>query len=323
MKPIQLPLSVRLRDDATFANYYPGANAAALGYVERLCEAEAGWAESLIYLWGHDGVGRSHLLQAACLRFEQFEERTIYLPMADLVQYGPEIFDDLEQCELVCIDDLDVLVGKREWEEGLFHLFNRLRDTGRRLLLAASKSPRELQVKLPDLKSRLTMALIFQLHGLSDEDKLRALQLRASRRGLHLTDEVGRFILNRGSRSMNSLFDLLEQLDRASLQAQRKLTIPFLKETLGWYASTVRRRTPAWPCRSPWVSLAAGSDRLLSVSPSMRRQYRSAGCPQASRRSAGQEGAPALPSAFPGEPSVVLESPARIEQRGAEQGHAE
>ncbi|MGU2568375.1 HdaA/DnaA family protein, partial [Pseudomonas aeruginosa] len=52
--------------------------------------------------------------------------------------------------------------------------------------------------------------------------------------GLHLTDEVGRFILNRGSRSMNSLFDLLEQLDRASLQAQRKLTIPFLKETLGW-----------------------------------------------------------------------------------------
>ncbi len=234
MKPIQLPLSVRLRDDATFANYYPGANAAALGYVERLCEAEAGWAESLIYLWGHDGVGRSHLLQAACLRFEQFEERTIYLPMADLVQYGPEIFDDLEQCELVCIDDLDVLVGKREWEEGLFHLFNRLRDTGRRLLLAASKSPRELQVKLPDLKSRLTMALIFQLHGLSDEDKLRALQLRASRRGLHLTDEVGRFILNRGSRSMNSLFDLLEQLDRASLQAQRKLTIPFLKETLGW-----------------------------------------------------------------------------------------
>jgi DnaA family protein len=69
MKPIQLPLGVRLRDDATFINYYPGANAAALGYVERLCEADAGWTESLIYLWGKDGVGRTHLLQAACLRF--------------------------------------------------------------------------------------------------------------------------------------------------------------------------------------------------------------------------------------------------------------
>ena len=66
MKPIQLPLGVRLRDDATFANFYPGANAAALGYVERLCSPDAGWSDELIYLWGMPGVGRSHLLQAAC-----------------------------------------------------------------------------------------------------------------------------------------------------------------------------------------------------------------------------------------------------------------
>lgn len=234
MKPIQLPLGVRLRDDATFANYYPGANAAALGYVERLCEADAGWTESLIYLWGGEGVGRSHLLQAACLRFEQRDEQAVYLPLADLVQYGPVLLDNLEQCELVCLDELDSVVGRKDWEEALFHLFNRLRDCGRRLLLAANASPRELPVKLPDLKSRLTLALVFQLHGLSDEDKLRALQLRASRRGLQLSDEVGRFILTRGERSMNSLFDLLERLDQASLQAQRKLTIPFLKEILGW-----------------------------------------------------------------------------------------
>ncbi|MNN71501.1 DnaA regulatory inactivator Hda [compost metagenome] len=116
----------------------------------------------------------------------------------------------------------------------MFHLFNRLRDSGRRLLLAASSSPRELPIKLADLKSRLTLALIFQMRALSDEDKLRALQLRASRRGLQLSDEVGHFILTRGTRSMSALFDLLERLDQASLQAQRKLTIPFLKETLGW-----------------------------------------------------------------------------------------
>ncbi len=234
MKPIQLPLGVRLRDDATFANYYPGANAAALGYVERLCEADAGWTESLMYLWGSDGVGRTHLLQAACLRFEQRGESAVYLPLAEVVQLGPELLDNLEQCELVCLDDLDAVAGNAVWEEALFHLFNRLRDSGRRLLLAAGASPRELLVQLPDLKSRLTLALVFQLQTLSDEDKLRALQLRASRRGLHLTDEVGRFILTRGTRSMSALFELLEQLDQASLQAQRKLTIPFLKETLGW-----------------------------------------------------------------------------------------
>jgi len=78
------------------------------------------------------------------------------------------------------------------------------------------------------------MALVFQLQPLSDEDKLRALQLRASRRGLHLNEEVGRYILTRGSRSMNSLFDVLERLDHASLQARRKLTIPFVKEIMDW-----------------------------------------------------------------------------------------
>lgn len=234
MIPIQLPLGVRLRDDATFANYYPGANAAALGYVERLCEADAGWTESLIYLWGSEGVGRSHLLQAACLRFEQRGEAVVYLPLAEVADYGPELLDNLEQCELVCLDELEAVAGRPEWEEALFHLFNRLRDSGRRLLIAAAAAPRELPIGLADLQSRLTLALVFQLHALSDEDKLRALQLRASRRGLHLTDEVGRFILNRGERSMSALFELLERLDQASLQAQRKLTIPFLKEVLGW-----------------------------------------------------------------------------------------
>ena len=234
MIPIQLPLGVRLRDDATFANYYPGANAAALGYVERLCEADAGWTESLIYLWGGEGVGCSHLLQAACLRFEQLGEPAVYLPLREVADYGPELLDNLEQFELVCLDDLEAVAGRQDWEEALFHLSNRLRDSGRRLLLAANCSPRELPIGLADLQSRLTLALVFQLQSLSDEDKLRALQLRASRRGLQLSDEVGRFILTRGTRSMSALFELLERLDQASLQAQRKLTIPFLKATLGW-----------------------------------------------------------------------------------------
>lgn len=234
MKPVQLPLGVRLRDDATFANYYPGANAAALGYVERMCDTTVNWAENLIYLWGEEGVGRSHLLQAACLRMEQQGGRAVYLPLDSVAMYGVELLDNLEECDLVCIDGIDLVAGHPVWEEALFHFFNRIRDAGRSLLMSAALPPREVAILLPDLKSRLTMSLIFQLHTLSDEEKLRALQLRASRRGLHLTDEVGRFILTRGSRNMNVLFELLEQLDQASLQAQRRLTIPFLKETLGW-----------------------------------------------------------------------------------------
>ncbi len=234
MKPTQLSLGMRLRDDATFANYYPGANAVALGYVEHACEAEDQWMDAVLYIWGNAGVGRSHLLQAACLRVEERGGRALYLPLAELSEYDPNVLDDVEACDLLCLDDIQAVVGQARWEEALFHAFNRLRDAGKQLLIAADAAPRELSIKLPDLQSRLSLALVFQLHELSDDDKLRALQLRASRRGLQLPDDVGRFILSRSERSMTVLFDTLEQLDRASLQAQRKLTIPFLKEALGW-----------------------------------------------------------------------------------------
>ncbi len=234
MKPTQLSLGMRLRDDATFANYYPGANAVTLGYVEHACETEDQWLDSVLYIWGTAGVGRSHLLQAACLRVEERGGRALYLPLADLAQHGPQLLDNVEFCDLVCLDDLQAIAGLPHWEEALFHAFNRLRDSGKQLLIAADAAPRELGIKLADLQSRLSLALVFQLHELSDDDKLRALQLRASRRGLQLPDDVGRFILARSVRSMTVLFDTLEQLDHASLQAQRKLTIPFLKEALGW-----------------------------------------------------------------------------------------
>ena len=180
---------------------------------------------------------RSHLLQAACLRVEERGGRALYLPLAELGQYGPQLLDNAEFCDLVCLDDIQTVLGQRQWEEALFHAFNRLRDAGKQLLIAADAPPRNLKMKLPDLQSRLSLSLVFQLHELGDDDKLRALQLRASRRGLQLPDDVGRFILARSERSMTVLFDTLEQLDRASLQAQRKLTIPFLKEVLGWQPS--------------------------------------------------------------------------------------
>lgn len=233
-KPTQLTLSINLTEDITFNNYYPGTNAAALGYVERLCDPHAAWVESLIYLWGKQGVGCSHLLQAACLQFQVTGRSAIYLPLTELICYTPDILENLEQYELVCLDDLQAIVGHKDWQEALFHLFNRLRDAGKKLLTAADSSPRGLQLDLADLQSRLSLALVFQLHSLSDEDKLRALQLRASRRGFTLSDEVGHFILARGERDLASLFTILDQLDKASLEASHKLTIPFVKQVLNW-----------------------------------------------------------------------------------------
>ncbi|KGE77122.1 DnaA regulatory inactivator Hda [Halomonas sp. ND22Bw] len=229
--PAQLPLGVGLRDDATFANFHPGPSATLVDHLKRQLDDDG---EPFLYLWGGEGVGRSHLLQAACHAASDRDRRALYLPLEELGHFPPLMLEEVERLDLVAIDDLERVVGRKRWEEALFHAFNRLRDAGKRLVIAAEAPPRQLAVKLPDLASRLTWGMTFHVQGLGDDDRLTALQLRARVRGMQLPDEVARYILHRGPRRLEALFDALETLDRASLSAQRKLTIPFVKQALGW-----------------------------------------------------------------------------------------
>jgi len=230
--PAQLPLGVGLRDDATFGNYYPGAHNAPL--VEQLTRQLSPDGEPYLYLWGASGTGRSHLLQAACHQASDQDVRALYLPLADLGHFPPLMLEDIERLDLVAIDDLECVVGRKRWEEGLFHAFNRLRDAGKRLVIASNASPRQLPVLLPDLASRLTWGMTFHVQPLDDDGRRAALRLRAEARGMELPDDVARYILHRGPRQLSELCRSLDTLDRASLSAQRKLTIPFVKQALNW-----------------------------------------------------------------------------------------
>ncbi|MBZ0330474.1 DnaA regulatory inactivator Hda [Halomonas sp. ANAO-440] len=229
--PAQLPLGVSLRDDATFDSFLPGANATLLETLTHQLDENG---EPFVYLWGATGTGRTHLLQAACHAASSRDLRALYLPLEELGHFPPLMLEEVERLDLIAIDDLDAVVGRKRWEEGLFHAFNRLRDAGKHLLMASAVSPRQLPVKLPDLASRLTWGVTFHLQGLDDTERLQALQLRARVRGMQLPDEVARYILHRGPRGLGELCEALAVLDQASLTAQRKLTIPFVKQALGW-----------------------------------------------------------------------------------------
>ena len=218
----QLPLRLSLRDSATFDNFVDTGNELAL-------QALSQGRDDNIYLWGPSGCGKSHLLQAAC--HAAAREGVMYLPLTELAT-GPELFTGLESRPVVAIDDLDVIAGDAELETALFHLYNRIRERGGRLLLAASRSPAALGMTLPDLVTRLGWGLVFRLLPLDDDGRRRALQLRAKRRGFDLPDEVADYLLRRHARDMNSLFVLLDRLDEASLAAQRRLTIPFVRALL-------------------------------------------------------------------------------------------
>lgn len=225
----QLTLGVRLNDSASFSNYFPGNNAEVLNHLRACAHGE----NSLpMLLWGVPGSGKTHLLHAACHAATARAEHPAYVPMREATSWSPNVLDGLEHCALVCIDDVDAIAGRPEWEEALFHLYNRVTERQHCLALSAAGPPGELKLNLPDLASRLAWGLVLHLAVLDENDKLGALQLRAQQRGFELPTDVAQFLLRRCPRDTPSLFGLLDHLDQASLAAQRKLTIPFVRELI-------------------------------------------------------------------------------------------
>lgn len=222
MPTYQLPLQIKLDDSATFANFFAEGNEELLGLLEKL-------VEPYIYIWSSESSGKTHLLQALC---HSVQQQSIYLPLKDHEQLAPELFDGLEQFRLICLDDVQSIVGLPEWEQALFGLYNRVRDAGGHLCVTGAATASQLNMELPDLVSRLNWGPVFSLHALSDTQKISALKIRSRLRGFEMPNEVAKYMLGHYPRDMHSLFAILDRLDDATLQAQRKVTIPFIKQYL-------------------------------------------------------------------------------------------
>lgn len=225
----QLALAIQLNDEATLDDFHWGNNLLLQQHLDDLLDNQAN--KPLLYVWGVSGGGKSHLLQACCQVFHPAE--AIYLPLHALKEFGPQVLDGLEGHKLICIDDIDAIAGLHDWEEALFYLYNRVRDNEHhKLIISAKTPPINTLIKLADLKSRLSWGLVIQLNELSDEDKINTLQRHAQKRGFELPTSVVQFLISRCARNMHDLHKLLNRLDETSLAAQRKITIPFVKQAL-------------------------------------------------------------------------------------------
>ena len=226
----QLPLPIHQSDDETLENFYAENNLLLLNSLQKnFLQLH----QQFFYLWGNKGSGKSHLLKGVCQHYLAKQRPALYVPLNKAQYFSPAVLENLEQQALVCLDDLQAVIGNAEWEVAIFDLINRVRETGRTLLImSADQSPANLPVQLPDLASRLTWGEVYQLAPLNDKQKIDVLQKAAYQRGIELPDETANFLFKRLERDMKTLFNALEKLDQASLQAQRKLTIPFVKEIL-------------------------------------------------------------------------------------------
>jgi DnaA-homolog protein len=224
----QIPLGVRLPDRAVFASFLPAHNSQALAHVEQLA---SGGVAGLTWLCGASGAGKTHLLQAACAAASE-RRRAGYVPLAEVAPLGVGVLEGLPQLQCLCLDDVDEVVGQGAWELGIFGLLRELEESGGQLLLSAQAPPALLSWALADLGSRCAAGAVFQLRVLDEDEQRAALQLRARLRGLELPQETWEWLRKRFPRDMGSLYQLLDTLDEAALAAQRRLTVPFIREVL-------------------------------------------------------------------------------------------
>jgi DnaA family protein len=224
----QLSLPVGLKDTDSFASFIPGQNAQACSHLNTLfSQFETKMVNNwLTYLFSDSGMGKSHLLYASCQQAELVGETCIYLSFNEKQYMSPDV--------LLGFDDIENLQGERAWQVAVFDLINRVKEQNNScLVITGNQPPKNLSLELPDLISRLSWGTNFQLYSLTDEQRRQALIVKAQHRGLNMSKDVAKYLVNHWQRDMPALIASLDILDEQSLKQQRKLTIPFVKTILG------------------------------------------------------------------------------------------
>lgn len=213
----QLILDIRPDTPKRFGNFVVGANGEVLARLE--AAARSGNIES-IYLYGTPGSGRSHLLEAT--------RRAADRPVLHLAARDAGDFD-AEPGALLLIDDIEELCATAQI--ALFRSFNAARRDGVSIVLAGAAAPLRLPLR-EDLRTRVGAALVFEIKPLSDADKMRTLAEQAQARGMRLEAELMDYLLRHGRRDLPALLAVLDALDAASLEHQRPITLPLLREVM-------------------------------------------------------------------------------------------
>lgn len=227
--PQQIPIQFDLKAEQSFASFYTASHQE---IIQQLTDTSSGAGEQQLYLWGKQGAGKSHLLQACCLRAHQRKLTAFYLPLDKSLLPAPDILTGLEAFDLICIDNIESCAANSAWEIALFNFYNRHRENNHQLIVSADCPPAYLAIELADLKTRMNWGLTLKLQELSDAEQIAALTFKAKHLGFEISPQVGDFLTKHYARDLPALWELLPKLEQATLIAKRKLTVPFLKQVL-------------------------------------------------------------------------------------------
>lgn len=223
----QIPLTLKFCTEPGFDSFVGSRDT-----IIALQSIANGESKEWLYLSGSAGSGKSHLLLATCALAQKQALRALYFPLTVFAGRLQEVLPEQENADIVCLDGLEHCAGNEQDEIALFHFHNRARAANVTVIYAARPAPHGLSLLIPDLQSRLGQCTRLNLESLDDEGRRRVLSQRALQRGLELDDAVLDYMFKRLGRDLLTLTTLLDKLDRESLAAQRKITVPFLRKLL-------------------------------------------------------------------------------------------
>ncbi|WP_321323957.1 DnaA regulatory inactivator Hda [Thiomicrorhabdus sp.] len=230
---VQMPLKIGLRDDACFQTFVTEQEslAVALNSLQAALLKNSGNA---FYLYGKGGVGKTHLLQAACRFVTEKEKASVYLPMSDVgLPLIPDVLHGLEQTPLVCLDDMNHLIGDAKWEIALANLITKSSVQGHTIVLSGEKAINDWDIRTQELAKALMNVLPIHMQGLEEKaEVIEALKRHSTKMGFDLPSEVGNFLVKQFSTDLQELLAVLKLLEQATLVEKRRLTLPFVKQVL-------------------------------------------------------------------------------------------
>ncbi len=185
-----------------------------------------------LYIYGTKESGKTFLLQAMCNLYNLNKKSSVYIPLKKALDYGVDIFEALEDIDLICLDGIEEIITEIEWEKAIFNLINKSLISGCRLILTSSKDLNSLNFTLPDLESRIRKIQSFELFPIDDKDIIDALMHISKLTSINLGDKEAKYLVTYSKRNITNLVHILESLDQLSMEMKRKITIPLIKEVI-------------------------------------------------------------------------------------------
>tara|TARA_Y100001935_G_scaffold100003_1_gene83191 strand:+ start:46 stop:750 length:705 start_codon:yes stop_codon:yes gene_type:complete len=229
--PKQLIFPFQINQKASFENFFCSPDNRYL--ITRLSDCISSNDAHELIINGEKGAGKSFLIQAICNELGSKGKKFAFIPMNKAINMGIEIFQDLASLEVVCVDDLQLILANADWEKALFNLINECQQNSCSLFLSLGDTqPLEEVTQLPDLLSRIKRMEFMTLSAVQNEQLKQALKFVSEQLDINIETAELDFLLKHQTRKFSLLVDNLHLLDQQAASLKRRITIPLIKETL-------------------------------------------------------------------------------------------